>query len=76
MGPALALSPAAASVASNGNLPMASSMMVKPTLHTSDLIEYVPPCILSGAMYVDVPTNVLAIEFTVSVATPKSQSFI
>ena len=76
IGPALSLSPAAESDASNGNRPIASSITVKPTLQTSDLMEYAPPCIRSGAMYVDVPTNVSATELTVSVATPKSHNLI
>ena len=77
IGPALALSPAADSLESNGNLPIASSMIVNPTLQTSDLIEYAPPCIRSGAMYVEVPTKVFATELTkLSVATPKSQSLM
>jgi hypothetical protein len=76
IGPALALSPAAESLESKGNLPIASSMTVKPTLQTSDLMVYAPPWMRSGAMYVDVPTNVLATELTVSVATPKSHNLI
>ena len=76
IGPALALSPAAESLLSNGNLPMASSISVKPTLHTSDLIEYFAPCIRSGAIYVEVPTKVSAIELTNSPETPKSHSLI
>lgn len=76
IGPALALSPAAESVESKGNLPIASSITVNPTLHTSDLIVYAPPWIRSGAIYVEVPTKVFATELTVSVATPKSHSLI
>jgi hypothetical protein len=77
MGPAVARSPAAESLASNGNLPIASSITVRPTLHTSDFIVYAPPWIRSGAIYVDVPTKVFATELTrLSVATPKSQSLM
>ena len=34
----------------SGNLPMASSMRVRPKLQMSLLIEYIPPVILSGDM--------------------------
>jgi hypothetical protein len=77
IGPAVARSPAAESLLSKGNLPIANSMIVRPTLQTSDFIEYAPPWIRSGAMYVEVPTNVFATELTrLSVATPKSQSLM
>ena len=76
IGPALILSPAEESLASKGNRPIASSMTVRPTLQTSDFTLYAPPCIRSGAIYVEVPTKVFATELTVSVATPKSQSLI
>ena len=76
IGPALALSPAAVSLLSNGKRPIASSIRVRPTLQTSDLIEYFPPWMRSGAMYVEVPTNVSAMEFTSSPETPKSHNLM
>jgi len=60
----------------NGNLPIASSISVKPTLHTSDLTVYCAPWIRSGAMYVPVPTKVSATEPSSSDETPKSQSLM
>ena len=64
------------SLASKGNLPIANSIIERPKLQTSDLTVYFWPWILSGAMYVDVPTKVSATELTNSPDTPKSQSFI
>lgn len=60
----------------NGNLPMANSISVKPTLHTSDLTVYCAPWIRSGAMYVPVPTKVSATDPSSSDETPKSQSLM
>ena len=59
-----------------GNLPIASSCKVKPTLHTSDLTVYGEPCIRSGAIYVPVPTKVSATDPSSSLETPKSQILI
>jgi hypothetical protein len=59
-----------------GNLPIASSISVKPTLHTSLFTVYGLPWILSGAMYVPVPTKVSATLFSNSLLTPKSHSLI
>ena len=76
MGPALARVPALEPSASNGNRPMASSSNDRPRLQTSDLTEYWAPFIRSGAMYVEVPTKVFAIELMSSPDTPKSHSLI
>lgn len=59
-----------------GNLPMASSINVSPTLQTSDLTVYGDPCIRSGAMYVPVPTKVSAMDPSSSLDTPKSHNLI